>query len=55
MNSTLPRYHFIIRWPDHDHVDPLGTRFPDVAGARRCAERVIRELRKAAATAIPNC
>jgi hypothetical protein len=45
MSSSLPRYHFIIRWPDHEHADPEGTRFPDVAAARRYAERVIRELK----------
>ena len=47
MSSTLPRYHFVIRWPDREHPDPDGTRFPDVAAARRYAERVIRELKDA--------
>jgi Domain of unknown function (DUF6894) len=42
----LPRYHFVIRWPDREHRDPGGTRFPDVAAARRYAERVIRELKE---------
>ena len=46
MICTLPRYHFVVRWPDREHPDPDGTRFPDVAGARRYAERVIRELRE---------
>jgi hypothetical protein len=46
-SSTLPRYRFVIRWPDHQHLDPEGTRFPDDAAARRYAERVIRELKEA--------
>jgi len=45
MSPTLPRYHFVIRWPDREHVDPDGTRFPDVASARQYAERVVRELK----------
>ena len=47
MSSTLPRYHFAIRWPGREHSDPVGTRFPDVVSARRYAERVIRELKDA--------
>jgi hypothetical protein len=46
LSRTSPRYHFVIRWPDHDHVDPEGTRFPDVGAARRYAQRVIRELKE---------
>jgi hypothetical protein len=47
MSSTLPYYHFVVRWPDREHLDPRGTRFPDVAAARRYAERVIGELKEA--------
>jgi Domain of unknown function (DUF6894) len=46
MSSTLPLYRFVIRWPDHEHLDPGGTRFPDVAAARRYADRVIGELKE---------
>ena len=46
MICTLPRYHFVIRWPDRDRVDPQGTGFPDVASARRYAEQVVRELKE---------
>jgi hypothetical protein len=54
MSPTWPRYHFIIRWPDHDHVDPEGTRFQDVAAARRYAERVIRELKEGGGYDVPD-
>jgi hypothetical protein len=47
MGCTLPRYHFIIRWPDRDDGDPEGTRLANVAAAQRYAERVIRELKEA--------
>jgi Domain of unknown function (DUF6894) len=47
MNRALPRYRFVIRWPDRQHLDPEGTRLPDDAAARRYAERVIRELKQA--------
>jgi Domain of unknown function (DUF6894) len=47
MSSTLPLYRFVIRWPDGEHPDPQGTRFPDIAAARRYAERVIVELKEA--------
>ena len=46
MSPTLPSYHFVIRCPDRDHVDPTGARFQNVAAARRYAERVIRELKE---------
>ena len=46
MSSTFSRYHFVIRWPDREHLDPHGARLPDVAAARRYADRVIRELKE---------
>jgi uncharacterized protein DUF6894 len=46
MSSTLPRYRFVIRWPDREHLDPEGTRFPSVDGALRYAHRVVRELKE---------
>jgi hypothetical protein len=42
----LPRYYFVIQWPDREHGDNHGTVLPDDAAARNYAERVIRELKE---------
>jgi hypothetical protein len=42
----MPRYHFIIRWPDREHGDPAGTQLADDTAARTYALRVIRELKE---------
>ena len=47
MSPASTRYRFVIRWPDRQHHDPEGTRFPNVAAAQRYAQRVIRELKEA--------
>ena len=46
MSPISPRYRFVIRWPDHQHDDPEGTRLPSVGAALRYAQRVVRELRE---------
>jgi len=40
----MPRYYFIVRWPDREHSDPHGTELPDPAAADVYARRIIREL-----------
>lgn len=41
----MARYHFILRWPDHEHEDRQGTDLPDPEAARDYARRIIRELK----------
>jgi hypothetical protein len=40
----LPRYHFVVRAPDHMHDDPEGTHFPNHEAAREHGHRIVREL-----------
>jgi hypothetical protein len=42
----MPRYHFVVRAPDHTHDDPLGTHFPNHEAAREHGHRIVRELRE---------
>jgi len=41
---TMPRYHFVVRAPDHTHDDPDGTHFPNHDTAREHGHRIVREL-----------
>jgi hypothetical protein len=43
----MPRYHFLIRWPDHIDEDDEGTVLPSEDAAARYAQRIINELREA--------
>jgi hypothetical protein len=40
----MPRYHFVVRAPDHTHDDPDGTHFPNHDTAREHGHRIVREL-----------
>jgi hypothetical protein len=43
----MPRYCFILRWPDwRQHRDDEGTDLPNDAAARDYAHRMIRELKE---------
>jgi hypothetical protein len=42
----MPRYCFILRWPDREHRDDEGTDLPNDAAARDYAHRMIRELKE---------
>ena len=42
----MPRYHFVVRAPDHTHDDPDGTHFPTPQIAREHGHRIVRELRE---------
>lgn len=46
MATRLPKYFFVIRWPDHEHDDDFGTRLASDDAALRYAERIIRELKE---------
>jgi hypothetical protein len=41
----LPRYYFIILWPDHEDVDPHGTQLTDNDAARGHACHMVRRLK----------
>jgi hypothetical protein len=41
----MPRYHFVVRWPDKEQDDQSGTVLVDERAARDLANRIIRELR----------
>jgi len=43
--SRLLRYYFIIRWPDHEDIDPQGTELADDDAALDHASRIIRRLK----------
>ena len=38
------RYYFIIRWPDHEDIDPQGTELADDDAALDHACRIIQRL-----------
>ena len=40
----MPRYHFVVRAPDHTHDDPNGTHFPHHEAAAEHGRRIVREL-----------
>jgi hypothetical protein len=40
----MPRYHFVVRAPDHTHDDPDGVHLPDHEAARDHGHRIVREL-----------
>jgi hypothetical protein len=42
----MPRYHFVVKWPDREHDDPEGAVLQDEEEARRFAVRIIRELKE---------
>jgi hypothetical protein len=42
----VPRYHFVVKWPDRERDDPEGTVLQDEEEARRFAVRIIRELKE---------
>ena len=41
----MPRYHFVVRAPDHTHDDPDGTHFPTHEAAREYGHRIVQELK----------
>jgi hypothetical protein len=45
----LPRYHFVVTWPDRvrEYGNTEGTILQDEEEARRFAARIIRELKQA--------
>jgi len=40
----MPRYHFVVRAPDHTHDDPDGVHLPNHEAATEQAHRIVREL-----------
>ena len=45
--NHLPRYHFVVRAPDHTTLDdPDGMHLPNHEAARDEAHRIVRELRE---------
>ena len=42
----MPRYRFILQWPDKQNGDDHGTHLPDNDAACEYAHRVIRELKE---------
>jgi hypothetical protein len=40
----LPRYHFTVRWSDHEDIDPRGSELADNDAALAYACRLIRQL-----------
>jgi hypothetical protein len=40
----MPRFHFVVRAPDHTHDDPDGTHFPNHEAAKDHGHRIVREL-----------
>ena len=42
----MPRYHFVVRAPDHTHDDPDGVQLPSHEAARDEAHRIVRELKE---------
>jgi len=42
----MPRYHFVVRTPDHTHDDPDGMDFPNLEAAKEHGHRIVRELRE---------
>jgi len=40
----MPRFHFVVREPDHTHDDPEGTHFPNHEAAREHGHQIVREL-----------
>jgi hypothetical protein len=46
--------YFVIQWPDRQHHDRNGSILPSGMVAVEYAHRIIRELKKRAATTIPT-
>jgi hypothetical protein len=44
--AAMPRYHFVVRTPDHTHDDPDGMDFPNLEAAKEHGHRIVRELRE---------
>jgi hypothetical protein len=42
----MPRYFFVLRWPDKQHDDHEGAQLPSAEAARAHADRIIRELKE---------
>ena len=41
----MPRYHFVVREPDHTHDDPDGVHLPNHDAAKDHGNRIVRELK----------
>jgi len=41
----MPRYHFVVRAPDHTHDDPDGVDLPSQDAAKDHGDRIVRELK----------
>jgi hypothetical protein len=42
----MPRFHFVVRAPEHTLGDPDGMEFPNHQAAREHGHRIARELRE---------
>jgi len=42
----MPRYHFVVRQPDHTHDDPDGVHLPNQEAARNHGDRIVSELKE---------
>src|SRR5215472_15878554 len=42
----MPRYHFVVREPDHTHDDPDGVHLPNHDAAKDHGDRIVRELKE---------
>jgi hypothetical protein len=41
----MPRYHFVVRAPDHTYDDPDGTHLPNHDAAKDQGKRIVGELK----------
>jgi hypothetical protein len=41
----MPRYHFVVREPDHTHDDPDGVHLPNHNVAKDHGNRIVSELK----------
>ena len=42
----MPRYHFVVREPDHTHDDQDGVHLPNHDAAKDHGDRIVRELKE---------
>ena len=40
----MPRYHFVVRAPEHTYDDPDGVHLPNQDAAMEQGHRIVREL-----------
>jgi hypothetical protein len=44
--NHMPRYHFVVRFPDHVYDDPDGAHLPNHEAAEDQGHRIVRELKE---------